>query len=104
MVPVRLRGALAVFLIALVTGLLAASPALDAVSGLSIDFLTTLRWRLFGNSYPPASSPAVVVAIDEETFRPPPFDGTPTVTWTHEIGQVLTAILDGGAKVVGFDI
>jgi adenylate cyclase len=104
MVPVRLRGALAVFLIALVTGLLAASPALDAVSGLSIDFLTALRWRLFGNSYPPASSPAVVVAIDEETFRTPPFDGTPTVTWTHEIGQVLTAILDGGAKVVGFDI
>jgi hypothetical protein len=27
----------------------------------------------------------VVVAIDEETFRTPPFEGTPSVTWTPEI-------------------
>ena len=52
----------------------------------------------------PAQSPAVAVVFDEETFRTPPFEGTPTVTWTREIGQVLTAMLDGGAKVVGFDI
>ena len=45
-----------------------------------------------------------MVAIDEETFRTPPFDGTPSVTWTREIGQVLTAVIDGGAKVVGFDV
>jgi adenylate cyclase len=102
--PVRWRAALAAFLIALVVGLVAASPALDAVRGLSIDFLTLLRWRVFGNAHAPASSRAVVVAIDEETFRTPPFDGTPSVTWTHEIGQVLTAVIDGGAKVVGFDI
>jgi class 3 adenylate cyclase len=102
--PARRRAALAAFLIALVAGLVAASPALDPVRGLSIDFLTALRWRLFGNPYPPSSSPAVVVAIDEETFRTPPFEGTPSVTWTQEIGQVLTAVIDGGAKVVGFDI
>ena len=82
----------------------AASPALDPLRGLSIDVLTALRWRVFGNAHPPAASPAVVVALDEETFRTPPFDGTPSVTWTREIGQVLTAIIDGGAKVVGFDI
>ena len=71
----------------------------------SIDLLTMLRWRAFGDAHPPASSPhQVVVALDEETFRTPPFEGTPSVTWTHEIGQVLTAILDGGAKVVGFDV
>lgn len=102
--PVRLRAALAAFLIALVAGLVAASPGLDAVRGLSIDFLTALRWRAFGNAHAPASSHAVVVALDEETFHTPPFDGTPSVTWTHEIGQVLTAVIDGGAKVVGFDI
>ena len=101
---VRLRAALAAFLIALVAGLVATSPALDAVRGLSIDLLTALRWRAFGNAHPPAASPAVVVALDEETFRTPPFEGTPSVTWTREIGQVLTAILDGGAKVVAFDI
>jgi adenylate cyclase len=102
--PARWRAALAVLLIALVVGVVAASPALDAVRGLSIDFLTALRWRVFGSAHPPASSRAVVVALDEETFRTPPFEGTPSVTWTQEIGQVLTAVIDGGAKVVGFDI
>ena len=63
-----------------------------------------LRWQAFGNPHVPASSPAVVVAIDEETFKTPPFEGSPSSTWTPEIGRVLTAIIDGGAKVVGFDI
>jgi serine phosphatase RsbU (regulator of sigma subunit)/CHASE2 domain-containing sensor protein len=101
---VRLRAAAVAFSIALCAGLLAASPAFDRLRGLSLDALTMLRWRAFGNAHPSASSPAVVVAFDEETFRTPPFEGTPTVTWTPEIGRVLTAIIDGGAKVVGFDI
>ena len=101
---VLLRAAPAAFLIALAAGLVAASPAFDGLRGLSIDVLTMLRWRAFGNVHLPASSPAVVVALDEETFRTPPFEGTPSITWTREIGRVLTAILDGGAKVVGFDI
>jgi len=101
---VRLRAPAAAFLIALGAGFLAASPAFDGLRGLSIDVLTMLRWRAFGNAHAPASSPAVVVAFDEQTFRTPPFDGTPTVTWTREIGRTLTAIVDGGAKVVGFDI
>ena len=104
MEPIRRRAAIAAGLISLVSALAAASPALDPVRGLSIDLLTALRWRVFGNAHEPASSPAVVVALDEETFRTPPFEGTPSVTWTREIGRVLTAILDGGAKVVGFDI
>ncbi len=45
-----------------------------------------------------------VVALDEESFRTPPLAGTPTVAWTREVGRVLTAIVDGGAKVVGFDV
>jgi adenylate cyclase len=101
---VQLRAALAALLIACVTALVAASPALDIFHGRSIDILTALRWRIFGNTRKPADSPAVAVVFDEETFRTPPFEGTPTVTWTRELGQVLTAILDGGAKVVGFDI
>ena len=100
----RLRAAFAAFLIALAASLVAASPALDPLRGWSIDILTALRWRVCGNSQPPEASPAVVVALDEETFRTPPFDGTPTVTWTREIAEVLTAIIDGGARVVGFDI
>ena len=100
----RLRAAFAAFVIALAATLVAVAPALDTLRGFSIDVLTELRWRIFGNSHPPETSPAVVVALDEETFRTPPFDGTPSVTWTREIGQVLTAIIEGGAQVVGFDI
>jgi serine phosphatase RsbU (regulator of sigma subunit) len=102
--PVRLRAAAAGVLIALAAGLLAASPALDGLRGFSIDLLTMLRWYAFGDAYPGAASPAVVVALDEETFRTPPFEGSPSVTWTPEIGRVLSAIIGGGAKVVGFDI
>ena len=104
MAPVRLRAAAAGVLIALCAALLAASPALDGLRGFSIDLLTMLRWHAFGDGHPPASSQAVVLALDEETFRTPPFEGSPSVTWTPEIGRVLTAIIDGGAKVVGFDI
>jgi class 3 adenylate cyclase len=101
---VRPRAALAVLAIALTAAVVVASPALDTVRGLSIDVLTALRWRVFGNAHASSSSPAVVVALDEETFQTPPFEGTPSLTWTPAIGRVLTAILDGGAKVVGFDI
>ena len=49
--------------------------------------------------------PAVaVIAIDEETYQTPPFKGSPIPIWTTEVGRVLNAVIDGGAKVVGFDI
>jgi serine phosphatase RsbU (regulator of sigma subunit) len=102
--PARLRAAAVAGLISLAAGLAAASPLCDGLRGLSLDLMTALRWRVFGNPLPPAASPAVVVAFDEETFRTPPFDGTPTVTWTRELAPVLTALIDGGAKVVGFDV
>jgi adenylate cyclase len=104
MEKVRLRAALAALLVALAAAVVVASPALDTLRGLSIDVLTALRWRVFANAHPANESRAVVVALDEETFRTPPFEGTPSVTWTQEIGQVLTAIIDAGASVVGFDI
>ena len=104
MQPIRLREAAVGLSIALVASLVVALPALDGLRGLSIDILTTLRWHAFGNAHDPRSSHAVVVALDEETFRTPPFEGTPSVTWTREIGRVLSAIIDGGASVVGFDI
>jgi class 3 adenylate cyclase/CHASE2 domain-containing sensor protein len=98
------RDAVAVLGIALVASVLILAPPLDRFRGLSIDILTMLRWRVFGGMHKPEQSPTVVVALDEETYRTPPFAGTPAITWSTEIGQVLTAILGGGAKVVGFDI
>jgi adenylate cyclase len=102
--PINRRDALAAFVIAVMAGVAAASPLLDGLRGLSIDALTALRWRAFGALHERASSPTVVVALDEESYRAPPFVGTPNVTWTREIGRVLSAVVEGGAKVAGFDI
>src|SRR3954465_13329767 len=99
----RLRDAIAAprFVLVVSTGLVL--PQLDTLRGVSIDVLTWLRWTTIERPASPSESSAVVVAVDEETYRTPPFDGTPIVTWTPEIARVLTAVLDGGAKVVGFD-
>jgi adenylate cyclase len=98
------RDAVVILLIALACGLASALPPMRFVHGWSIDILTALRWEFFGRRHDAAAAPAVVIAIDEETHETPPFNHSPTSTWTPEIGRVLTAVLDGGAKVAGFDI
>ncbi|WP_316175273.1 MULTISPECIES: adenylate/guanylate cyclase domain-containing protein [unclassified Bradyrhizobium] len=100
----RARDTLAVLAIALVSAALFVSPAFERGRGLSLDILTWLRFEAFGNRHAPEESPSVVVAIDEESYATPPFSGSPLLTWTGEIGRVLGAVIDGGAKVVGFDI
>lgn len=98
------RDIVAAILIALLAGAVFTSPPLQTLQGLSLDILTALRGRLVGDRRDPATSPVVVVAIDGETYDTPPFKGSPTQTWTREIGRVLRSITDGGAKVVGFDV
>ncbi|MBR0994271.1 adenylate/guanylate cyclase domain-containing protein [Bradyrhizobium japonicum] len=98
------RDIVAAILIALVTGVIFTSPPLQTLQGLSLDILTAMRWKLLGDSRDPATSPVVVVAIDSETYDTPPFKGSPTQTWTREIGRVLGSITEGGAKVIGFDV
>src|SRR5882672_3339441 len=98
------RDAVAIILVALIFGIVSALPSFKLIHGWSIDALTALRWEAFGTRRDPASAPVVVIALDEETSETPPFKGSPTITWTTEIGRVLNAVIDGGAKVVGFDI
>ena len=93
MASIRVRDACAAALIAVCAGAVTALPALDVLHGLSIDALTALRWHVYGPMHVPAASPAVVVALDEETYRTPPFAGTPNITWTHEIATVLNAVV-----------
>jgi adenylate cyclase len=50
------------------------------------------------------ASPVVVLVIDQESYRTPPFKDSPTVTWTRELARVLAAVVNGGARVVGFDV
>jgi adenylate cyclase len=99
------RDAVAIIVVALACGLAPALPPINGlIHGWSIDALTALRWQVFGTRRDPAATPVAVIAIDEETYQTPPFKGSPTLTWTTEIGRVLDAVIDGGAKVVGFDI
>jgi len=98
------RDAVALLLVALVCGLATNLPPFGLVHGWSIDILTALRWQMFGARRDAASAPVAVIVIDEETHNTPPFDHSPTPTWTTEIGRVLSAVLDGGAKVAGFDV
>jgi adenylate cyclase len=98
------RKSIAIVVIALASGLISTLPPFRLLHGWSIDVLTALRWETFGPRHDAATSPVAVIAIDEETYDTPPFKGSPTPTWTTEIGRVLTAVLDGGANVAGFDI
>jgi adenylate cyclase len=100
----QFRDAVTVLAIAVMSSALILAPPLDRFRGLSIDVLTWLRWRVNIATPHTTGSPTVVVGLDEETYQTPPFAGTPAITWTPEIARVLTAIIGGGAKVVGFDI
>jgi len=98
------RDAVAVLLVAVLGALVSMLPPANHLHGWSLDILTALRWRLFDVRQSAADAPVAVIAIDEETYGAAPFKGSPTPTWTTEIGRVLTAVLDGGASVAGFDI
>ncbi|MDP6405660.1 MAG: adenylate/guanylate cyclase domain-containing protein [Alphaproteobacteria bacterium] len=100
----RARDAVAALAIALAVSLLPLVPLADRLEGLSLDALTWLRHQTFAPRHAPADSPTVVIAIDEATYRSPPFQNVPRVFWTREIGQVLDAVVEGGANVVGFDV
>jgi adenylate cyclase len=98
------RDAVAIILVALACGVAFILPPFGFIHGWSIDALTALRWEVFGSRHDPAATPVAVIAIDEETYESPPFKGSPILTWTPEVGRVLDAVIDGGAKVVGFDV
>lgn len=97
------RHALAVGLIVLAANL-AVWPLTDRLAGLSLDTLFWLRDTAFGPRHTPADSPTAVIAIDEETYRRPPFKYLPNVMWAKEIARVINALLDAGVRQIAFDI
>lgn len=100
----RWRDAIVAGLIPIIVSALIAHPAFDRLQGLSIDALFWLRHQVYGPLHDPQSSPTVIVAIDEETYRRPPFQGLPKALWTPQLSRVIQATLDGGARVIGQDI
>lgn len=94
--------------IALVASLLMALPLTQRLEKTSIDSLFWLRHQL-QQTFPELHtnekpSGVVILAIDEETYQQPGFNETPRAMWTPQYAKVLNAVIDGGAKVVGFDI
>lgn len=92
----------AVAIAAIVTAGLA--PALPTLAGLSIDVGFWLRELAFGPRYAPETSPAVVIAVDEESSRTEPLADRPQALWTPELARVIDAVIAGGATVIGFDV
>jgi len=74
------------------------------LDGFSLDSLFWLRHKAFGAAHGAASSPTAVIAIDEETYRTPPFSGLPQALWTPQFAKVLTTLMDADAAVVGYDL
>ena len=100
----KARDAVVAAAAAVIASGLVALPVLDRLEGMALDSLFWLRHQAFGARHAPAVSPTVVIAIDEETYRRAPFRDSPKVMWTKELAQILTATLDAGARVVGFDV
>ena len=73
------------------------------LAGVSIDLLFWLRQTFLPVQADPAKAPVAIVAIDEETEKRPPFNELPQAFWTQQIAAVLTALVDNGARNVGFD-
>lgn len=88
---------------ALAAAVLLASPAGIWLRGPSLDLAYPLRHLLFGPLAEPGQSHAVVVAIDEATYRTPPFSETPQAAWPPLLAPVLNVVA-AEAAVVGFDV
>lgn len=82
---------------------MAAAPA-DFLGRLSIDLLLPLRHYVYGPLFASNDSAVVAIVIDEETYRTPPFSDTPKVAWTPHLADIISAVAEGGAKVIGLDL
>ncbi len=94
--------------IALVASLIMSMPFTQRLEKTSLDTLFWLRHTLQQN-FPgliasEKESDVVILAIDEETYQQPGFVETPRVMWTPQYAEVISSIMQGGAKVFAFDI
>jgi class 3 adenylate cyclase/CHASE2 domain-containing sensor protein len=98
----RLRDCAVAAVVALVVAACVGLLVQPRLAGLSIDLSFWLRHHLM--PLPAGMDPPVaIVAIDEETYRTPPFTDLPNALWTREIAGVLDALVAADVKVVGFD-
>jgi adenylate cyclase len=101
----RYRGRLlAAVILGVLAGALAILPVAQTLDRRGIDFLLPLRHLAFGPLFPPSMSDVVIVAVDEQTYRTPPFSNTPKVAWTPYLGYVIDAVDAVDPKAIGLDV
>jgi adenylate cyclase len=98
------RRILVALLLGVVAGVAAILPPTREFELRGIDYLLPVRQFAFGPLFPPSKSDAVVVAIDEQTYKTEPFSNTPKVAWTPYYGNVLNAVDAAGPKAIGLDM
>jgi adenylate cyclase len=102
MTPAKLRDLAVVGALALVAAIgFTSGPAAEWLRGASLDLLVPLRHALFSQAAP--AGRVAVVAIDEETYRRPPFSEMPQAGWSPLLAPVLNAVA-AEAAVIGFDV
>lgn len=102
MTPAKLRDLAVVGALALVAAAgFASGPAADWLRGPSLDLLLPLRHALTVQLAP--AGRVAVVAIDEETYRRPPFSEMPQAGWSPLLAPVVNAVA-AEAAVIGFDV
>jgi adenylate cyclase len=102
MTPAKLRDLAVVGALALVAAVgFAGGPAADWLRGPSLDLLVPLRHAVTMQSG--SAGRVAVLAIDEETYRRPPFSEMPQAGWSPLLAPVLNAVA-AEATVIGFDV
>ncbi|MEW6282368.1 MAG: CHASE2 domain-containing protein, partial [Candidatus Eremiobacterota bacterium] len=86
----------------LILGLLLASPAsrslMEGLERRGLDLLFQGRYLLHGTA--PLEPRLTLIGVDEATFS---LTGKPQVFWNEDYAEVLNALVDAGARVVGVD-
>jgi adenylate cyclase len=92
------------FFLCLLLAAFVASPNAGYLKRLGGDFLVPLASSITAARPINASSPVALVVIDEITHQTPPFSETPEVAWTPYLGEIITALDNAGARVIGLDM
>ncbi len=86
-----------------VAGISALPPVQAIISGPSVDVALWLRHRA-RTEPPPRPNQAVVIAIDEASYRSQALGELPNVAWGPEFARVIDQALGAGAAAVGVDV
>ncbi len=100
----RRRRVLAAAIMGVVAGAIALLPPVRDFELRGIDVLLPLRHAAFGPLFPPSKSDVAVVAVDEQTYRTPPFANTPKDAWTPYLGAIIDAVNAADPKAIGLDV